>query len=120
MIASAIRWGLPAPTFADEHWSSENCNPFSSFQGYTFGKLLSCGRVQHETQLKPSSKSKQAACDAPDSCASVTNRSIADCEISSAIKRVPRKSAASRNKVPSQSLQYQYRAEHRVSHTVSW
>jgi hypothetical protein len=55
------------------------------------------------------------------------NRSIADCDISSAIKRGQRSNAkgvaskgavtASRKKVASESLEYQYRAEHRVAHT---
>src|SRR5438552_4363807 len=88
-------------------------------------------RMQHETELKPSFKSKQRACGAPDGCARFLlaashNRSIADCDIVSAIKRasaaMPRvcrgRERPRRVRIGSQANFLQYRAEHRVAHTV--
>src|SRR2546430_5290050 len=90
--------GPPSPAFADEHWSSEGCNPFV-IPRLNLGKLLSCARVQHETQLKPSSKSKQTACDAPDGCARVF------CSRSHTTAALPIATSAARSKGPAQQCQ---------------
>src|SRR5438132_8559284 len=82
--------GPPSPAFADEHWSSEGCNPFV-ISRLNLGKLLSCARVQHETQLKRHSNLSKPPVTHRTAAqgfllAVSHNRSIADCDISSAIK----------------------------------
>src|SRR6266480_4956718 len=72
--------GPPSPAFADEHWSSEGCNPFV-ISRLNLGKLLSCARVQHETQLKRHSNLSKPP---------VTHRTAAQGRASAAMPRVCR------------------------------